>query len=274
MSKEQLNPVSFEEQIITGVDQLFEYDIRNNNYKKGVDLIEQGFIPVKISNHQSLSDAVVDVHLSEDFRKIPNNQIEGVDIIIADSLSEKRQSEGSKKAFEIFYEYIKGKEWLELLSVAYINDVKKMFHPLEIKKIIKALSENKMMIIYPEGRTEGGRPKKGSSDADDVNGMIPAQNIDKILENYLKQYQKGEVKFFIWPIAISNSYKVLSPVDYQLYSGQINSPLAKVNFGKPISPERLSEIDDKTFYIMIKIAEMLPENQKGVYNRHVLSTIS
>lgn len=265
--------------VVTRTAESFKYHTDSKEYKEAEDLIKEGCIPVLIEAHKSLSEAAASVYLIENLMRISGSQIVGIDVVVADTLVEKKQSKESAEAFGIFNNFIEEKnrdkeDYISLLKVSHINNVEKSFHLLDLFNMIESPFKKRVLVIFAEGRIEGGRPKDPNGDPNDINGMIKARNIDGIIEKQQKRYDKGKGKFFYWPVGISNSWKVLSPVTYQFPKGfleNLRSPysyktIGNVKFGRPIKPEDLIGIEDKTSYLMYHVAELLPENERGVYN--------
>lgn len=256
------------------------YELKDqNNYIDQFYFLRQGKYPVVILNHQSLAEVGIAVEAADRMNKICNPKIK-FNLPVAASIK-------SLQGGFIGNYYNAAKPWVEehgveIILVARQKD-KKEFNmeatSEEYERIANTVFENKGLMIFMEGETEGGRidPLTGKR-----KGMTEIKN--KQIPNQVRtSIQQAGLEVVFLPIGVNGGYEIFDPVTKSIpFKAKMNlgaqfvpfaSPkMAQGIVGRPFTSTEMFESgidinDDQAIntFCAKKIAALLPEEARGFY---------
>lgn len=240
----------------------FELQFESKTLNKFSELINSGYTPLIVSNHQSHADGLPLSLLTKEIKEKTGEKLNGFYLPIAASMVNGDQDQELKSYLEKLSPacFEKG---LEMIPVTRKKDEEvynikdKNFDSL--KKILSAHKQGYGIIFLPEGSVKAGR----SGTDGEITGMIDVGK-DNSFDGTIKKYLSKNIKFCVLPVAIDGSYKLYNPD-----TKKITIPNNKITL--TISNEILLPSDFKnkslepTDLVMPQIAQMLPIKARGIY---------
>ncbi len=264
------------------IKQLFQLSKDFNKYiKKFSELINNGYVPVIYSNHQSHTDGVILSILIEEIRKhLAPDRLNGFLCPVAASMASGDQNDRVQGGTFIFQPIFNR---IGFIHVPIIREDDRRKYGMEgsnreaIERLIYAPRDNYGLVVFPEGTVQGGRAGKDGR----INGMQQVEG-GGILLRCISFWRDQGKKSVLLPVGIVNSYQIFNPDRYdlpkalmemiggeskvsQLVNVVVGEPITSdeinQNLGKMLDPKKQEHID----YLMKKIALLLPVEARGYY---------
>lgn len=244
------------------IDHLFK-SFNLNDDGKNLDLfaknINDGAIPIIVSNHQSLIDGIVVANIVNEINKrVDLNTINGFYLPYAVTLSTGDQN---PKLVKYFSEVEKrcSQENLFLIPVVRKKDSQKYGidekNPLylnsrkSLRKILNLAKDKYGLAIFPEGATQGGRLDKLGK----FFGLFPSDP-DNAIDSLIPRFIDEKKDFCILPIGINGSCRIFSPDSYEF---NLSRTKTEVNIGDILKPSFFNFNEKSSDSVLKKIANDL-----------------
>lgn len=255
-----------------------------------ISQIAEGHTPEIFSNHQSLAEGVFWPALTSRIVEEINNReskkkFKGFYIPTAASLRSGDQADVIKTFFDILDPEFRERG---LFTVDVIRDEDKDKYGLRgsnrfaMRKLLSSGKRNKGIIIYPEGKVEGGRRGENG----EIKGMQEVREAATFAQ-FVNESITRSRDISLLPVGIHGSYRILDPNDYsnplkiiprevmQMVIGQKElRPVAQVSIGAPLTKSSLENIMQEplnhmdpahTRFLMSHVARLLPHEARGIY---------
>jgi 1-acyl-sn-glycerol-3-phosphate acyltransferase len=247
------------------------------------EYVKKGYIPILYSNHQSHADGLIISFIIEHIIKnLPPQSLNGFLCPIAASMESGDQDEAVQGGLEIFYKFLEQKGFTTIPVIR--EDDRKKYGMVGsnrevIERLLHAPRDKYGMVVFPEGRVQGGRMKNDGT----IYGMQQVTEGGILLRCINFWYGQGK-KSVLLPIGLINSYQLFSPDNYEIsetildmLTGEKEIKIyANIAIGEPIPIEQMQKDlgapphpkkQEHIEYLMNKIASLLPEEAKGYYRK-------
>ncbi|MEI8067652.1 MAG: hypothetical protein WCG91_01725 [Candidatus Shapirobacteria bacterium] len=262
--KENIQPTTETKSILNMKDVLdcFELKYNHQNLKNFAELINSGYTPLIVSNHQSHADGFPIALLTEKITDLTDENFNAFYFPIAASMATGHQNEPMKNYLEKVIPVLESKN-LYLIPVTREKDEKeygikdKNFE--SIKKLLSAYKQGYGVIYCPEGSVRAGRNDGNGG----INGMINVEE-NNSFDGTIERYLKKDIPFCVLQIAINGTHKFCNPDTYK-----IEIPDSKITL--TVADEILTNEDFEnknikpTELVMPKIAKILPFEARGIH---------
>jgi len=244
--------------------------------------IKKGYCPILYSNHQSHADGVIlSIVIDYVLQDVSSHFLKGFFCPIAASIAHGGQDNRVQGVSDIFLPVFERKG-LFMLQVIRKDDREKYgmvgSNRESIEKLLHAPHENYGLAIFPEGRVQGGRVDKDGK----IHGIQSADEGLSLVIKCLTFWHGQGKESVLLPVGIIDSYKLFSPDSYHISESLVAmlsgkeeiKPIAEIAVGKPFTSldmqGDLGSLPDPRnakhiFYIMHKVAELLPKEARGYY---------
>jgi hypothetical protein len=268
--------------VLGRIRQMFRFSDNNkNSIARFVGLINEGYVPVIYSNHQSHADGVVLSLIIEQIRKdLPKDHLKGFLCPVAASMASGDQNDRVQGGTFLFGPIF---EQIGFIYVPIIREDDRRKYGMEgsnqeaIEKLIHAPRDKYGLAVFPEGTVQGGRIREDGK----IFGMQKVEG-GGILLRCVRFWQDLGRKTVLLPVGVVNSYKTFDPDNYDVPESLLSmlagestvEPMVEAVVGEPLTVEEItkalgSAIDAKSQehadYLMEKIAALLPEEARGFY---------
>lgn len=259
------------------------------NIEKAQGLIVDGYVPVLYANHQSHADKLVLSGITQRLAQSgADDQFGGFLVPVAVTIESGAQGAYIQQLMVLFETLYRDRGYGP--DVPFITDNDRQARGAvgnnteSVKRLMDAPRNRHGLVMFPEATLEGGRIGSNGN----LNGM---QDVMQITGSGLIGYPKfwlkrgrGEAVFM--PVGISGSYRMyppdpgrdrISPEVVMGISGDgPSAPIVSISAGNPYTYTELrdefkeepdSKRKDHLDLMMRKVAELLPETERGHYNR-------
>lgn len=260
----------------------------DNAFRKAMR--DKDITPILISSHQGHADiisiAIVSKRLTDLLNETanPSDRFPGFLVPIAASLETGNQGVLLKQGIKQAKKRYLPKYFLD--TAPYVREKDKKLFALDsnnirfMRKLLDSIKKGFGIGLFPEATVEGGRSK--NDDRTDIKGM---QKIDfaKFNEMITLVNRCGKKPLFI-PIGSRGAFRIVHPEHTQKFTFEAweailpffeTGSLMSIKVGMPIGYDQVVEGVEQqkeeptpeklSYYLGRKIAELLPENERGVY---------